>query len=63
MTSRLGDEKWLCRLTSALGEPNTQEGDHTRGNRRDPRLPSLPYATDVRASAEMNIADAKADQF
>ena len=50
-------------LASALGEPNTQEGDHTRGNRCDPQLPSFPHATDMGASAEMNIADAKADQF
>src|SRR6266571_1957198 len=48
---RLGDEKWLRRFTSALGEPNTQEGDHTRGNRCDTQLPSFPRATDMGASA------------
>src|SRR6478752_6706902 len=58
-----GGEQRLSWLTRAFGEPAAEDRTRARGQRRDALLASLSQATDMGATAKMDIGTVQANQF
>src|SRR6266478_1082716 len=56
------EDRLIC-MAAALRQPSAHDGNYWLGQGRNPPLPPLPQATDMRSGSEMNVRATKTEQL